>query len=1173
MLKTATAFRFILLAAPLLRAAAAGEEPRPVPDRVAIVDHGRARLFEVARDELAVIDGRGREAIRRMARKNTAEEARREAARLGAATGSDVRLVLYEAGEPRKESGRRILSDEVLVRLADGASAEAVARAAGARGTGGRLPYAPDRAVFLAGDSAGTFELAQRLKAVPGVLEAEPLLARRQYPRVTPNDTYFGQQWHLRNTGQNGGAAGVDVNVTNVWDTRTGTGIVIGIVDDGVEIAHPDLAAHANTAIDWDYNGNDANPAPVNADDNHGTAVAGVALGVGMNAAGVAGSAYNSTLVALRLTAAAYTEQAEAAAMAHSNNLIHIKNCSWGPAGDGETLEGPGSLTQAALADGVTAGRGGKGTIYVWACGNGAVSNDNVNYDGYANSIYVIAVGATDDQGQRATYSEPGACLLCVAPSGDDYHQGITTTDWSGANGYNTNGSGDLADLKYTEGFGGTSASAPLTAGVIALMLEARPQLGWRDVKEILIRTARKTDPGDADWTNNAAGFHFNHDYGAGLVDARAAVSTAGIWTALGTWTNAQVAQTSLSVPIPDNNPAGITRAFDFHGSALRVEEVEVSVDIAHEYRGDLAITLVSPSGTRSRLAEKHSDKGDNYSPWTFTSVRNWGERSEGVWTVKVADMEGGSTGVIHGVTVKLYGTSQKDPVLEIASSSFSDAAGGNGNGFVDPGETPEETVVLRNAGNTNAAGVSATLSATSPGVTVLNNTASYGWIAVGQTATNASKYSYRVAKTVPAGALLTFRHVAQTAAGKAFTNSFARRVGWHAIVTATNTYASPNVPRAIPDGQSVVSSNAVPAPGIVADVDVAVRIDHTWDSDLDISIRHPDSTKVLLATMVGDAGDNFGTGTCGSGCTPTWFDDEAATDIESGVAPFAGSFRPDGNLSSFDGKAAAGTWVLRVEDLELGDEGTLLCWSLRLTTTQGQYFCQTFNMPPVASNLAMHVTTGTPTVIKFRGADPDGDAVTYGTNGLPSHGTLSGLNPAAGTVTYKSAGAYVGSDTFTYRANDGYTNSPSATVNLSIVRFADSDGDGLPDGWETAHGLDPNDDGLFGGDPDNGASGNPDGDMATNIREYEADTDPTNSHSVLALTNIVIQAGGARIGWKGGQDARQLVEKRRSVDGASGQWAAFFTNQPPTAIHTNLLDAAATNRALFYRIRVERPD
>ncbi|MFM9159887.1 MAG: S8 family serine peptidase, partial [Dolichospermum sp.] len=131
------------------------------------------------------------------------------------------------------------------------------------------------------------------------------------------------------------------------------------------------------------------------------------------------------------------------------------------------------------------------------AGGNGRGSLDNSNYDGYANSRYVIAVAAhrNNSNGVFSGYSEPGANLLVTAPSNGGT-LGVVTTDLMGADGYN-----GLTDQNYTNAFGGTSSATPLVSGVIALMLQANPNLTWRDVQHILVRSAEKNDPTNTDWT------------------------------------------------------------------------------------------------------------------------------------------------------------------------------------------------------------------------------------------------------------------------------------------------------------------------------------------------------------------------------------------------------------------------------------------------------------------------------------------------------------------------------------------------------------------------------------------------------------------------------------------------------------------------------------------------
>ena len=636
---------------------------------------GQATVYEVAVDELHNLTRDRAEAVA------IGSSPRLRAQAVGDTDTRD--LVLYPKGAARTEWTRRVLTREVLVRLTAGTDAAALARSVGAV-FGSELAYAPRHFLFKVAQPGAALQAAAQLAGRPGVEHVEPVLARKLAKRFVPNDPLFAQQWTLRNTGQNGATAGADINVTNVWDNYRGTGIIVGVIDDGLLYTHPDFAGNANTTIHYDYRDGDADPKPegtagVNAQgspnaDSHGTATAGVIAARGNNGIGAAGVAFEASLVGLRLIGGTAGDAQEGASLAHSNQVIHIYNNSWGPNDDGFVKGGAGTLALAALQNGVNTGRGGKGNIYVWAGGNGGVALDNAGYDSYNGSIYTISVGALNDLGQRADYSERGACLVVAAPSGAEQNgrqQGTTTTDLLGDFGYNRStitagpvNPDELADRDYTQNFNGTSSAAPVVSGVVALMLQANPNLGWRDVQEILIRSATQTDAGNAEWRTNKAGFKFNPNFGAGRVNAGAAVTLATNWASLPVMVTTASEQASLAAAVPDNDATGITRSFDLSASNLRVEQAVVTVDITHANRGDLVVNLVSPAGTISPLAELHGDTNANYTAMTFRSTFNWGEDSKGVWQVQVSDRRAANIGTLTRVKLDVFGTTPAAPTL-----------------------------------------------------------------------------------------------------------------------------------------------------------------------------------------------------------------------------------------------------------------------------------------------------------------------------------------------------------------------------------------------------------------------------------------------------------------------------------------------------------------------------
>ena len=179
-----------------------------------------------------------------------------------------------------------------------------------------------------------------------------PLLERSVSTRFEPNDPFYDEQWHLNNTGQTSGTSGEDANVTAVWNSYNGSGVVISVIDDGVEHSHPDLTTNYLSQHSYDWCGDDPDPDP-NSWDGHGTAVAGVAAGTGNNSIGVTGAAFGANIAGHRLIACGFTDSTAADALSYDNGDIDIYSNSWGPTDDGSSLEGPGPITIAAIEDSI----------------------------------------------------------------------------------------------------------------------------------------------------------------------------------------------------------------------------------------------------------------------------------------------------------------------------------------------------------------------------------------------------------------------------------------------------------------------------------------------------------------------------------------------------------------------------------------------------------------------------------------------------------------------------------------------------------------------------------------------------------------------------------------------------------------------------------------------------
>jgi subtilisin family serine protease len=502
--------------------------------------------------------------------------------------------------------------------------------------------FKTDTFIYSLNDAFNVLNIANALHNSGEVLYAYPDRLMKRATRAIPDDSLFPDQWHLYNTGQGEGTVGEDVDITAVWDVYLGTpNEVIAIVDDGLEINHEDLRDNVIDGLSWDYRYGDPDPTA----GDHGTSCAGVAAARGfINSIGVTGVAPNCGLVGYRLIDT-LTDANEADAMMRNNQVVDIYSNSWGPYDDAWEPEGPGPLMLDALAAGAANGRGGLGSIFVWAGGNGD-DKDNSNYDGYANSRYTIAVAASNNYGIRSYYSEKGANILVNAPS-DGGSMDITTTDRTGMGDYHDN---------YTNSFGGTSSATPLVSGIVALMLQANPDLTWRDVQHILMSTAEKNDPDDEDWSHNSAGYHINHKYGFGRINADSAVASALTWVTATPEISTEISA-NPAIPIPDDDETGVSHTISI-SKDIRIEFVEVFFTAGHDYWGDLEITLTSPGGTDSILAEQHNSKRtDGYTNWRFGTVRHFGETSAGNWTLVVKDLDPVYDGIFEYWKLKIYGT------------------------------------------------------------------------------------------------------------------------------------------------------------------------------------------------------------------------------------------------------------------------------------------------------------------------------------------------------------------------------------------------------------------------------------------------------------------------------------------------------------------------------------
>lgn len=427
------------------------------------------------------------------------------------------------------------------------------------------------------------------------------------------NDPIFKDQWHLFNAVQ----VGHDVNVTDVWlQGVTGKNATVAIVDDGLDMYSDDLKDNYYAAGSYDFNDKGPEPRPRLSDDKHGTRCAGEVSAVRNDVCGV-GVAYDSKIAGLRILSKMISDADEAVAMNYDFQHNQIYSCSWGPPDDGRSMDAPGVLIRRAMLNAVQNGRGGLGSIYVFASGNGAANDDNCNFDGYTNSIYSITVGAVDRKGEHPYYSEKCSAGLVVTYSsggGDAIH----TTD--------------VGQNSCYDQHGGTSAAAPLAAGIFALVLQVRPDISWRDMQYLAMDTAVpvKTEV-EGEWQTTTIGKKYSHTFAYGKIDSYGIVEAAKTWKNVKpqAWFYSPWIHVNQKIPQGDQ---GLTVSFDVTADKLkeanleRLEHVTVTMNVQHSRRGDISVDLISPNKVVSHLAvTRRLDNSEaGYDDWTFMSVVHW---------------------------------------------------------------------------------------------------------------------------------------------------------------------------------------------------------------------------------------------------------------------------------------------------------------------------------------------------------------------------------------------------------------------------------------------------------------------------------------------------------------------------------------------------------------------
>jgi subtilisin family serine protease len=508
--------------------------------------------------------------------------------------------------------------------------------------------------------------------ATRGAHVLEALEARQMMSVAMPfNDPLLPSQWYL--VGEN---ANANINVLPVWPHFTGKGVTIAVVDEGMEYTNKDIGPQYVPGLSHDFVDADNDPRPEKIGEGHATSVGTIAAGAANNGYGTVGAAPGASIASIRFLGVSALGFDSGTAITFGLDHVDVYNHSWGRGDNWLDLSRFVAGEPEAIQRAITEGRGGLGAVLVMSAGNDGDSGENTNYSAWTADRRIIVVSATTSTGVYGDYSAKGASVFVSAPGGMGGSGGISfpADDISGLRGYSFT---DLSD----DNNHGTSYSAPLVSGVVALMLEANADLTWRDVKHILADSARKIDAQSDSWQINGAGRAFSEELGFGMVDAAAAVELALGWKNVG----AEVMKTSglleSGAVVPDGGVLEVTYAA---GAGLKLENVQSLVDIKTWNRGELEVSLISPSGTVAKLAVAHEDANADFQAWESGANTFWDEDTGGTWTLRITDTkEDGKTATLNHWGMEFYGTDGKGETVEISGTPAGEA------------ETEDEVIVI----------------------------------------------------------------------------------------------------------------------------------------------------------------------------------------------------------------------------------------------------------------------------------------------------------------------------------------------------------------------------------------------------------------------------------------------------------------------------------------------
>lgn len=405
-----------------------------------------------------------------------------------------------------------------------------------------------------------------------------------------PKTQFYDKQWNMK-----------ILDIETAWEMGyTGKNINIMIIDSGVDSRHPDLSQNFNSNISLPINNGWI---PNRLSEGHGTSCASIACGTGTKY--VTGVAYNATL------SAAYcigfgNVISTSTALSTSYDTIDIYSNSWGTnvqsVGIGIVRRGYFKYDLESIKKGIEYGRPYKdntskkprGCIYLFAAGNDGMNHDITTWQEVLNTPYTIAVGAINHLGKITKYSTPGTSILVSGPGGNDPYAQTPEPGCIAATPCIGN------SMRYTTSFNGTSAATPHISGICALMLEANPDLTWRDIQHILVYGSKHPTNIDSAILSSTTGLCYSMYYGYGLPNAGICCKLAKNWIYLPEMIETKIINTNYNdiIPTDENGINYLIKDIDIDKSYTNslIERIILSVNISSEIETDKDIAMIADS-------------------------------------------------------------------------------------------------------------------------------------------------------------------------------------------------------------------------------------------------------------------------------------------------------------------------------------------------------------------------------------------------------------------------------------------------------------------------------------------------------------------------------------------------------------------------------------------------